>query len=200
MIAMKLLFAALLAALVSFVWGFCSWMLLGWHSAGMREFKDEAAVAKVIRENATHGTSIYMLPFPRKPMSYADDEAKAKLTEEIAQATTEGPFIYATVRPGRRESNMGMSLGLSFGRSFLAALALGALLSQTVLSFPGKLAFCAGAGVFAGLACVLPQWIWFELPLREVLVGMADYFIEWLLSGIVLALFLGRVPTSRDHG
>ncbi|MES2737405.1 MAG: hypothetical protein V4672_13860 [Verrucomicrobiota bacterium] len=195
---MKLFLASLLAAIVSFAWGYASWMLLGWHEKGMHDFRDEAAVAEVLKANATHGTGIYVLPFPRKAVSYADPAEQKNLNTTHLKAKTDGPYLYAILRPGRHDWNMTSSLGWSFGRSFLAALILGALLHQTVLSFPGRLAFCAAAGLFAGAVCILPQMVWFELPEREVIVGMADYIIEWTLAGIVLALFLSKEPTDRD--
>lgn len=195
---MKLLFAALLAAVVSFAWGFVSWMVMSWHEAGMHDFKDEVTVSEVIKTNATHGTGIYMLPYPQKAPSYADPAEQKKLEKNFETSSREGPYMYAIVRPGRHDFNMKANMGWSFGRSFIAALILGAMLSQTVLPFPGRLAWCAAAGVFAGMVCVFPQHIWFELPPREVIVGIADYFIEWLLAGIVLSLFLGKEPTERD--
>jgi hypothetical protein len=42
------------------------------------------------------------------------------------------------------------------------------------------------------------QWIWFELPTRDLIVNMTDHFIEWTLAGAVLGLFLGKDPTVRD--
>lgn len=195
---MKVILAALLAAIVSFAWGACSWMVMGWHEQGLHDFKDEAAVAAVIKANATHGTGMYALPYPRKPVSYADPAEKEKLNQSLIERKEAGPYVYAVVRPGKLEANLYENLGWSFGRSFLAALLLGALLHQTVLAFPARLAFCAGAGLFAAVVCIVPERIWFELPLREVIVGTADCVIEWTLAGVVLALFLGKEPTDRD--
>lgn len=195
---MKLILAALLASILSFAWGFVSWTLMGWHEKGMHDFKNEAEVAEVIRANASHGSGIYTLPYPRKAVSYADPAEQKKLEEAYQKARTEGPYLYAIVRPGRLERNMQMNMVWSFGRSFIAALILAALLNQTVLSFPGRLTFCAAAGLFSGLVCILPQLTWFELPAREVIVGIADYVIEWTLAGVILSLFLGKEPTDRD--
>lgn len=195
---MKLLFAALLAAVVSFGWGFVSWMVMDWHRQGMKDFKDEAAVAEVVKASATHGTGMYVLPFPRQAVSYAGNEVQDQLDQKHREARENGPYMYAIVRPGKLEASMTASLGWSFGRSFLTALLLGGLLMATVIPYFGRVAFCAGAGLFAGLATLLPQRIWFELPLREVVVGLADSVIEWTLAGVVLALFLGREPTARD--
>ncbi|TDU71276.1 hypothetical protein EI77_02398 [Prosthecobacter fusiformis] len=195
---MKFLLAALLAAIISFAWGFVSWMVMSWHDQGMHDFKDEAAVSEVIKENSTHGTGLYVLPYPRKAVSYADPAEQKRLEAGHRKANDEGPYMYAIVRPGRHDWNMNANLGWSFGRSLLAALILGALLHQTVLAFPARLTFCAAAGLFAGVVCILPQMVWFELPQRDVIVGVADYVIEWTLAGVVLALFLGKEPTDRD--
>ena len=195
---MKVILAALLAAIVSFAWGACSWIVMDWHEQGLHDFKDEAAVAEVIKANATHGTGVYTLPYPRKPVSYADPAEQEKLNKTLIERKAAGPYVYATVRPGKLEVNLPVSLAWSFGRSFLAALLLGALLHQTVLAFPARLAFCAAAGLFAAVVCIVPERIWFELPLRDVIVGTADCVIEWTLAGVVLALMLGKEPTDRD--
>lgn len=195
---MKLFFAALLAAVVSFGWGFFSWMVLDWHRQGMKDFKDEASVSDVVKASATHGTGIYVLPFPSQAVSYAGNQAQEELDKQHQEARENGPYVYAIVRPGKLEASMTASLGWSFGRSFLCALVLGGLLMATVIPYIGRVAFCAGAGLLAGASTLLPQRIWFELPLREVAVGLADSVIEWTLAGIVLALFLGRNPTARD--
>lgn len=195
---MKLILASLLAAIVSFAWGFVSWTVMGWHDTGRFNFKDEAAVKEVIKANADKGTGMYVLPFPEKAVSYADAAEQQKLDAAHQQARTEGPYLYAIVRPGGFGMNMPVQLAWSFARSFAAALLLGILLQNTVLSYPGRLGFCAAAGLFTGAAFLLQQHNWFGLPDRELIIGLADGAIEWLLAGVVLSLFLGRVPTERD--
>jgi len=196
---MKLLLISLLAAVVSFFWGFVSWMVLDWHETGIRDFKDEAAVAQVIKDNATHGKSLYMLPYQRRPLSIASDEEKAQAQADHEKAAAEGPYMYAIVRPGKHEGSMYENMLMGFGRSFIACLLVGALLSQTVLAYIGRVCFVAAAGVFAGVAVEAQQWIWFELPLRDLIVNMSDHCIEWTLVGFVMGAFLGREPTDRDY-
>ena len=197
--AMKLLLAALLAAIVSFVWGYVSWMQLGWHDAGMRDFKDETAVAEVIRDNATNGRGIYTLPYQRKPQNFASEEEKAQLQADHEKALADGPYLYAIVRPGKMDGSMTESLIRSFIRSLIASLIVGALMSLLVIGYAGRVSFAAALGAFAGLAVDMQQWIWFELPTRDLIVNMADHFIEWTLVGAVLGLFLGKEPTVRDR-
>lgn len=196
---MKLLLAAFLAAIVSFVWGYVSWMQLGWHNAGVRDFKDEVAVAEVIKENATNGRGIYMLPYERKPQTFASEEEKAQLVAAHEKAYADGPYMYAIVRPGKTDVDMTGSLIRSFSRSLVACILVAALMTQLVIGYAGRIGFAAALGAFAGLAADMQTWIWFELPTRDLIVNMADHFIEWSLAGAVLGLFLGKDPTAKDH-
>ncbi|GEP45517.1 hypothetical protein [Brevifollis gellanilyticus] len=196
---MKLIIASLLAALVSFTWGYVSWMLLGWHEAGWHDFKDEKVVAQVVRDNATSGRGIYMLPFTQEALEIdSPEEQKAKM-EAHATAHEKGPYVYAIVRPGEAELNMPQNLLRSFIRSLIVTILIGGLMTQLTMSYPGKLAFAAAIGAIIGLGSEAQMWIWFELPTRELIVNMTDHFIEWTLAGSVLALFLGTEPTVRDR-
>ncbi len=196
---MKLLLASLLAAIVSFAWSYVSWMQLDWHEAGVRDFKDEVAVIDAIKENATGGRGIYMLPYNRKPLNFASEEEKAQLKANHEKALNDGPYMYAIVRPGKKDGDMTQSLIRGFVRSLLASLLIGALMTPLVISYAGRVSFAAALGAFAGLAVDVQQWIWFELPTRDLIVNMADHFIEWSLAGVVLGLFLGKDPTVRDR-
>lgn len=196
---MKLIIAAVLAALVSFTWGYVSWMVLGWHEAGWHDFKDEKAVSEVVMQNATAGRGIYMLPFMHEPIKIdSPEEQKAKL-DTHQKAHEDGPYLYAIVRPGKTELSMTRSLIYSFVRSLIAAVLIGALMTQLTMTYGGRLSCAAAIGVLIGLGSEAQMWIWFELPDRELIVSMADHFIEWTLAGAVLALFLGTEPTVRDR-
>ena len=43
----------ILGAVILFVWGFLSWMVLPWHADSMHTFKDETAIAQSIQANAS---------------------------------------------------------------------------------------------------------------------------------------------------
>lgn len=192
---MKFLLAALLAAVVSFGWSLLSREVMTWRQAGVHGFSHEAELAALIRKGAGNGRGVYTLPHPRQAMSYAGHE-QAKLDAEYAKALEQGPYVRAIVRPGPGAPSGG--LALEFARSLLGALLLGALMAPALLNYAGRLAFAAGAGVLIGLIGELPEMIHHELPPREVLVATADAFIEWLLAGAVLGLWVGRDPTARD--
>jgi hypothetical protein len=87
-------------------------------------------------------------------------------------------------------------MAYSFGRSFLAALMLGGLLSITTIPYLARVLVCAGLGLFASVVAEVPLWIWFESPDRDLAVSMVDHVIEWALGGLVLGAFLGNDPTA----
>jgi hypothetical protein len=164
----------------------------------MFEFKDEAAVSEVLKENATNGHGLYALPYPREALDYQSEEEKAAQLEKIEAANAEGPYMYAIVRPGKRDGDMVQSLIRSFVRSLIGCLLIASMMNSMVLAYPARVCFVAAFGAFAGLAVDAQQWIWFELPLRDLIVNVADHFIEWTLAGLVLGLFLGKEPNVND--
>jgi hypothetical protein len=189
---MKLIVGSLLAALLSFSWGYLSWEVLGWHKNNTFGFKDEADVKEALARNVKSGHGLYLLPHLAEIPSFLPAAEKAAKLEKLQTARDEGPFVYATIRPGKRPFNMGQALGLSFGRSVLGCLILAVLLANTAFPYLGKVVFCSAAGVFAGVAAEMPAWIWFELAGSALFVALADSFFEWTLAGLVLAGFVGK--------
>lgn len=190
----KFVLGVFLAALAVFVWEALSWTALGWHENGYRSFRDESAVTEVIRANVTSGHGIYLLPSMADAPKLATAEEKKAFEEKQAKDLTNGPYVHAIIRPGRGEISMGMNMILSFIRSLICAALVGALLSQVALFYPARIAFVAAAGLFAGLTCDLPMWIWMENPGRDTIVNIVDHLITWIIGGSVLGLFVGREP------
>ena len=195
---LKLLFGALLAALASFTWGYLSWEVLGWHTNNTFGFKDETEIREALANNLQAGHGTYMLPHLGELPSFLPPDEKAAKQAAVKQARDDGPFLYATIRPGKKPFNMNQALGLSFTRSFLACLILGGILSGFALPYAKKVFFCAAMGLFAGLAADVPDWIWFELRGSDLFVAIADHLLEWTAAGCVLAVFVG-LPMNHRH-
>jgi hypothetical protein len=193
----KIILGALLAAAAVFAWEALSWSVLGWHENGFRSFRDEEAVAEVIKANVTSGHGIYLLPAMEEAPKVATAEEKRAFEEKQVQALENGPYVYAIIRPGSGEISRGTSMILSFARSFVCALLVAALLSQVALFYPARIAFVAAAGLFAGLTSDLPMWIWFENPARDTIVNIADHVIAWIIGGAVLGIFVGKDPVAE---
>jgi hypothetical protein len=192
----KIILGALLAAIAVFAWEALSWTVLGWHENGYREFRDESSVSEVIRANVTSGHGIYMLPSMEPASKMATVEEKAAHDAKQAKAMEDGPYVYAIIRPGKGEISMGTNMILSFVRTLICAFLIAALLSQTALFYPARIAFVAAAGLFAGLTSDLPMWIWMEQPGRDTIVNIADHVIAWIIGGAVLGIFVGKDPVA----
>jgi len=190
----KFILGAFLTAITVFAWEAFSWSVLGWHGNGFHSFRNEEEVAEVIKKNVTSGHGIYRLPTMDEAPKLATAEEKKSYEQKQMEAMQNGPYIHAIIRPGKGESSMGTNLTLSFLRSLICALLIAALLSQAALFYPARIAFVAAAGLFAGLACDLPSWIWMEYPARDTIVNLADHLITWIIGGTVLGAFVGRDP------
>lgn len=179
----RLLIATCVGAIVAFLWGFASWELLPWHQ--MATFKDDQVMSQAIKENTPeHG--IYMLP--RRGAQGID-----------AQAITEGPLVYAVIRPGQLEQPWILSNHLvrSFIIQFLGSLILAVTVYRIKASrFISRASVGIVMGLFAGVSSTLPFWNWFELPNSRVLVHILDPFICWTLAGLCIAAIL-KPPGPR---
>jgi hypothetical protein len=190
----KIILGSLLAAIAVFAWEAASRTVIGWHENGFRSFRDESAVADVIKANVTSGHGVYLLPAMGDAPKLATAEEKKEFVRKQTEAMENGPYLYAIIRPGKGEITMGKNMILSFVRTLVCALLIAALLSQAALFYPARVAFVAAAGLFAGLTSDLPMWIWFENPGRDTVVNIADHLIAWVIGGAVLGLFVGREP------
>ena len=193
----KLILGAVLTALAVFCWEALSWTVIGWHTNGFRSFRDESAVAEVIKANVTSGHGTYLLPSMGAAPKVATAEEKKTFEDEQAKAMKNGPFVYAVVRPGKADISMGMNMTLSFIRTLVCSFLIAALLSQVALHYPARIAYVAAAGLFAGLVADLPMWIWFENPGRDTVVNIADHLIAWIIGGAVLGIFVGQEPMAE---
>ena len=191
----QIAFATLAGALVSFTWGFISWMVLSWHSDDMKKFTDEAAVAAVIRENAPE-PGFYALPNHGTLPKNARMDEIVGAEEKHQNAMNAGPVVYATIRPQAKIFDMNHNLVLGLTRSFVASLLMAFLVSMTGrLDYPQRVAFCALVGVFVGLGMDAQQFIWFEAPLRYTLVNALDHVAEWFFAGLAIA----GIVKGRDN-
>lgn len=166
--------ATLIGAIIAFFWGLVSWELLSWHQ--MDHFINDEAVAKTITDNTPrHG--VYVLP--RHGENGPD-----------ASAITEGPFVYAIVRPGKLDAPWKLARPLvgSFCIQLMGALLVTlAIYRIRATRYISRASVGPAMGLFAGLMMALPYWNWFELPNTHTLAQILDPFIAWTLAGVAIA-------------
>lgn len=182
---MKHLFlATLVGAIIAFAWGYVSWEVLSWHEMG--EFKDGKQVAETLKSNVSEH-DVYVYP------SSLDGAPDTK-------ALTEGPFIYAVVRPEpllspwRMTASLMRSFVIQLLGSFIIALMIFRIRATRYIS-RASVGFIMG--LFAGLMMTLPTWNWFELPDHHTLAYAADPVIAWTLAGAAIAAIIRPKKARR---
>lgn len=173
------------STLIVFVWGFLSWSLLPWHKP--LEFKNGDAVSKVIKENAEeHGT--YAYPSQRS--------SKERTNEVMMKEWKEGPFIWATIRPGKNEN-------LSMEGNMVRQLLVVILASITMVfliqksrhdAFLDRLSMAVLAGLLLGIMSSMPSRIFLENT--ETLAYFLDGVLPWSLAGAAIAAILPKRGTA----
>lgn len=167
--------AVILSAVVLFAWGAISWTVLPWYTTVANQFSDEAAVSKVLKENAPEA-GVYFLPF----------------SEEDHKAGEAAAFI--NVLPNGMDMNTGKMMGIGMLGQIVSTFLIFLLLSQTSrLSYWQRVGFVALAGLSIGFISHFPYWNWFGFSTNYVLVTIVDYGIGWTLAGLVMGRFcLGK--------
>lgn len=178
----RILISAIAGGIVLFLWGFVYWVVTGIPLRGMTDFKDEAAVERVLRENApTPG--YYVLPTAHTPVGLTESQHGE---QRVAKISTNF-FAACSVRVGGIGS-LGCQLAASFGGNVVSAALMALLLLQIPgLTYRGKVTFTVGTALFASLTGVAPQSIWFGAPCNWFLINTFDLLVGWTLAGLVLA-------------
>lgn len=173
-----LLRGALFGGLVMFVVYWVSWGLLPFHKESMSSFKNEAAVAKVLTDNAAT-SGIYVLPTP------------PDMSAPLSKNAITKPFAYASIKVegvgGKEEMNK--QIGKQLALCLLLAVLLTCLLKcKSCCGCP--VVFSAKVGLFAGLVATIPGVIWFHFPLSSVIFCLIDTVIAASLAGLVISKFV----------
>lgn len=184
---MRIGIAALIGAIILFVWQTISHMALPIGEMGFRVAPDEDPIIQSIAAGAPEA-GVYMLPGldPAKygdPATMAAWEAKAKSNR----------FSFLVVSPAQADPmNMVPNLSKQFVSNLLAALLATWLLAATAWTFGTRVLGGLAFGLFGWLANIVPQWNWYRFPTDFVIGGLLDQGIGWLLAGVGIAWWLGR--------
>jgi len=184
---MRYVIAALLGAVVIFLWGFVAHMLLPIGEMGMRKPANEDAVLQAAA-TALPQQGIYLLP-------HIDPEKMGdKATVDAWEAKAgQNRFVFVAVGPTiAHPTDMSGNLTKQFIGSYLAALIVAIVLAATSWSFGTRVLGSLGFGVFGWLTNTVPLWNWYRFPDDFNVGGLIEQGVGWLLAGIVIAWWLGR--------
>ena len=184
---MRIFVAALLGAVVMFLWEFVAHMLLPVGEMGMRLPVNEDVVLQAVATGLPQ-PGIYIVP------SIAPDKMNdAAAVKAYAEKAKVNPLAFVVVSSaGQDLTNMGPSLGKQFGTDFLGALIVALLLGATAWSFGERVLGSLAFGVFGWLSNIVPLWNWYRFPSDYMLGNLIEQGVGWLLAGVAIAWWLGR--------
>ena len=184
---MRIGIAALIGAIVIFIWQSISHMFLPIGNMGFRMPANEGVVIESIASGAPD-SGIYMLP-ALDPAKWNDEAAMAEW-ETRAKANR---FSFVVVSPAQENpASMAKALTVQFVCSFIMALVIAWLLAAAPWSFGMRVAGSAAVGIGGWAMNSLPLWSWYKFPTDYVLGTFIDQTIGWALAGVAIAWWLGR--------
>ena len=172
----------IVGAVIVFMWGFFSWMVLPWHQ--FKDVKNETEVIETVKV-AMPEKGVYLIP--NMPKGKNDADMKAYLDKK-----SEGPTGILFINPTGMRPMLQAFIG-SFVIQLLGAFIFMYLLMKTSgLSHWKKANFVALAAIGGAVICHLPNWNWWNFPLTWTLAHMADVGIGWYFAGLAM----GRISES----
>ena len=175
---LRSILAVLAASVIVFIWGYLSWGVLPWHQP--QPFENGDAVSQVIKANTSeHGMYAYPGWATMREDSYSEQWSN-------------GPTVYAMVRPGPRDKeDLNSTMLHGFLINILAASALLLLIQKSGhTEFLDRLSIALLAGLF--LVSSLNAWNWMEFPGMETIATLADGIVPWTLAGAAIAAILPK--------
>jgi hypothetical protein len=190
---MRIAVAALIAAVVIFIWQAVAHMLLPIGEMGFRLPQNEDIVLQAVTTGLTT-PGIYYLP--SIDPSKMGDEATVKAWSEKSK---KNPYVFAVINtpPEGDPTSMSPQLAKQFVTVFLAALLVAWILAATTWTFGARVIGALAFGVFGWLANIVPQWNWYRFPSDFLVGNLIEEAVAWALGGIAIAWWLGRSAALR---
>lgn len=193
----RIIFSAILGGIIAFIWGNISWVIMDWHQKTMHQFKDEVAVVKVLKDNASE-SGVYLLPqlpsdFAAKP---GQDQKSIKAQHDAR--ISEGPVATVAIALGPGDPSMKKQI-LQYLLTFLGyGLAISVLLACCSCGgYIGRVLYSGFLGLLLASYGPLLDVNWFHFSWDFALLNALDGLIAWTLAGIVMAAIVRKPKTSH---
>jgi hypothetical protein len=196
---MRLIIAAIVGAIIVFVWGGLAWMALGIWDDSVENLRPSDAVMAAISENVTE-SGVYVFPPEPEVDDPNDDAAMTAATEAWMARKAEGPTGVLLVHPRGVKGSMPMMYGMGFALEFAGALLLAILLSNAARAgcgFGGRLAIGVAIIGFAAISGVIVPANFMHHPAGWTKAMAGDLAIGWGLAVVVMSMIIKKPRTSR---
>ena len=171
----RIISASVAGAVVYYIWGMLTWMVLPLHGPTIQEMPAEQSIIDSIQaQNLESG--VYIAPFAIDPASMSDPSS------EFVKKHQAGPILSIFLR---REGAEPMSAGMLLGGFVIDLLAAGvAVLMLLSLGPCGnnywcRVGFVAGLGIFVAIVGHLSYWNWMYFPLDFTIAFVIDVAVGW---------------------
>ncbi len=179
----KVILSAVAGGVIFLAWSCISWMVLPWHRNAIHSFKHPEFVEFAIKDNVDK-PGMYLTPHCG---DVGCDQEKQKGR----------PFIFAHVIPEGISFNMTGSFCWAIIVNFLGAGLIAHLLGLARLTcYFRRVGFVTSIGVLIGLLGVIPDWIWWHIPLAYILPVALDCVIAAALGGLAIAAIMKPKETA----
>ena len=185
---MRIAIAALLGAVVMFVWQFIAHMLLPIGMMGFHMPQNEDAVLSAVSTGLTERPGIYMLPSV-DPAKMGDEATMNAWAEKASK----NPNVFAVVNaPAPDPKSMTPQLVKQFVTDFLGAALIAFVLAATAWTFGLRIVGSIVFGLFGWLLNIVPLWNWYRFPSDFMVGNLLEQGIGWGLAGVAISWWLGR--------
>jgi hypothetical protein len=180
----RAIIAALIGAIILFVYQALSWTVLPVHKDFSRYSKNQDAALSALSANLKRG-GVYFLPgLPPGASSKEHEEQTAKMEGK--------PWAIVEYHPSyHNDMTTSMIKGLLI--NFFAVLVVALTLNYGAFnSFRSRFLVAAGFLVFAIFMSRLTDWNWWQTPVHALTGEIIDMVVMGLLLGVWMGWFMGR--------
>ncbi len=178
--------AAIIGGFIVWVWSAFSWMVLPWHEAVIKRFRDEREVTQVLKENAPT-SGVYRIP----GLSLSSPGTGAPL-REWAHVYKRSPLFFGAVQIGE-ETTPPSPFFVSLICDILAALIICWILGKAPeITFWNQVYLSMLVGLFTGIMVCKSQWVFGGYSLSYTIVAVMELIVSWFIGGITIARVLAK--------
>ena len=193
----RIIVAGVLGSILYFIWGMATWTAIPLHMPTLAGLPDESAVTAALKDQDLD-SGVYVSPWSDNAEDWSDADS------DWMKNHISGPLysIYYQ-KNGAAPMNAGVMFG-GFVIDLLAALLAATLLSGAASgccrSYPKRVGFVSGLGVFVGLVGHASYWNWMHFPAGYTLAFIIDNVVGWTLAGLVIAAIVRPTQPAGADG
>ena len=189
---MKIVLAALLAAVAMFVWEFVAHAFTPLGTMGMGYLPKEDSVSSALASAIGKERGLYMFPTGGLTKESSGEEQEKGMERMMEEMKTK-PSGLVLYKPAGETFNFGANLAIQFVTDFVKLFLAAWLLAQTRLAtFGGRVGFIVVVGVIAAIATNIPHWNWYGYPADFTLAHVIMEVIGFFFAGLAISFVFKR--------